>query len=119
MEGRWTELESNGGWEKVASDLGRMEAAAAFDAAQLRPGRSVSIPAPYQLRITGPQQAYLRGVAVTCDTTPLTEALVDALNTNTPTALPDSDAVRESLMALGATGGIHVITGPTAPEARA
>ncbi|MEU5148685.1 hypothetical protein AB0G42_16035 [Streptomyces yangpuensis] len=119
VEGRWMELESNGGWEKVASDLGRMEAAAAFDAAQLRPGGTVSIPAPYQLRITGPQQAYLRGVAVTCDTTPLTEAMVDALNKNTPTALPDDDAVHESLVALGTTGGIHIITGPNAPEARA
>ncbi len=113
------ELESNGGWEKVASDLGRMEAAAAFDVAQLRPGATVAIPAPYQLRITGPQQVYLRGVAVTCDTTLLTEALVDALNTNTPTALPDDDAVRETLAALGATGGIHAITGPNAPEAHA
>ncbi|MFE9802955.1 hypothetical protein ACFYP6_29515 [Streptomyces goshikiensis] len=119
VEGRWMELESNGGWERVTSDLGLMEAAAAFDAAQLLPGAMVSIPAPYQLRITGPQQAYLRGVAVTCDTTPLTEDLINALNTNTPTALPDDDAVHESLVALGATGGIRIITGPNAPEAHA
>lgn len=45
--------------------------------------------------------------------------MVDALNTNTPTALPDDGAVHESLAALGATGGIHIITGQTAPEAHA
>ncbi|WP_371589214.1 hypothetical protein [Streptomyces virginiae] len=119
VEERWMVLETNGGWEKVASDLGRMDAAAAFDASRLLAGTEVAIPAPYQLRITGPQQAYLRGVAVACDTTALTAGLVDSLNTHTPTLLPDDDRVRESLAALGATGGIHILTGSNIPEARA
>lgn len=116
MELRWASIWSNGGWEPLDDDLARTQAAAAFDAAQARPGATVTIPAPYQLRITGSQQAYLRGVSVTCDTEPLSAALVAELNTGAPVALPDNEALCTTIAALGTTGGIHLTTGSTTPE---
>ncbi|MFF4205629.1 JmjC domain-containing protein [Streptomyces sp. NPDC001668] len=119
VERRWNSVWSNGGWELVDNDLGRTQAVAAFEADRVRPGATVSIPAPYQLRITGAEQAFLRGIDVACDTGPLTADLVGQLNSGAPVTLPHDDALCTTIAALGSTGGIRIITDSNLSEAAA
>lgn len=119
VQSRLAALRSNGGWEPQEDDLARTTAAAAFDADQVRPGARLAIPAPYELHITGPQQAYLRGVAVPCDTTLLSAQQVADLNARRTLTIPDDEALRSVITALGTTGGLHLTTDSTTPEAAA
>ena len=116
VQRRWDTVLSNGGWEVVDNDLDRAEAAAAFVPARVVPGATVGITAPYQLRVAGPQRAFLRGVEVSVDTSSLNPNLVATLNAGTPVTLPQDDAVLSSIRALGVTGGIDVATSSTESE---
>ncbi|MGW2984131.1 JmjC domain-containing protein [Streptomyces goshikiensis] len=119
VENLWESTRSNGGWEPLGNDLARIQAAGAFRPEEVLPGATVSIPAPYQLRVTGAQQAFLRGTAVICDTSPLTPDLVATLNAGTPLVLPHSGALRSAITALGTTGGILLSPDTTPSEAAA
>ncbi|MFF5962790.1 hypothetical protein ACFY64_03380 [Streptomyces collinus] len=113
VERRWEKVLSNGGWEPLDIDLARDEAAAAFRPEHVVPGATVVIPDPYQLRISGPQRAFLRGVEVGIGTEPLVADLVTALNTHAAVTLPDDEALLTAVRALGTTGGIHLTTTTT------
>ncbi|MDR3031530.1 MAG: hypothetical protein LBV78_00195 [Kitasatospora sp.] len=105
---RWHTVLSNGGWQQTENDLARDEAAATFAAAELTPGTSVTVRAPYQLMVTG-RQAFLRGCETAADPAILTPDLVERLHTG-PTALPDDPAVIAAIRTLGATGGLALTT---------
>ncbi|MEU0108303.1 hypothetical protein ABZ313_23495 [Streptomyces sp. NPDC006251] len=112
---RWATLRSNGGWELVEGDLGRDEAASAFDAQQVTPGAKVALIAPYQLTTVlsddgDSQQVLLRGyqAGITVDGTALDADTVSALNAGSTITLPDNEQLLAAVRALGATGGLHL-----------
>jgi hypothetical protein len=111
---RWHTVLSNGGWEMVAADLARSQAAAAFTPEHVTPGAQVAVTAPYRMLVTS-EQAFLRGFEVAIDPAVLTPELVAALNTG-PTTLPDDHQVLAAVRALGATGGLTVTARTTVPE---
>jgi hypothetical protein len=108
---RWNTILSNGGWQLVEADLGRMEAAAAFDPEQVQPGATAAVTAPYRLIVTG-EQAFLRGCEVAVDPAVVTPDLVHALNTG-PTTLPATGGTLAAVRALGATGGLTITPATT------
>ncbi|MFC4951058.1 JmjC domain-containing protein [Pseudonocardia sp. GCM10023141] len=112
---RWGSVLSNGGWELTEGDLARSEAAAAFDPRQVAPGATVSLLAPYQLRIAG-EHVFLRGFQVDVDITALGPDLVSALTTGTGVVLPEDKQVLAAVHTLGATGGLQVTARSTDPE---
>ncbi|MFE6272308.1 hypothetical protein ACFVQ9_26345 [Streptomyces goshikiensis] len=107
---RWYTVLSNGGWQQTDRDLARDEVAAAFAAAELTPGTSVTVRAPYRLIVTG-EQAFLRGCEAPADPAVLTPDLVERLNAG-PIPLPDNPAVTAAIRTLGATGGLSLTTTP-------
>lgn len=111
---RWHTVLSNGGWEMVAADLGRAEAAAAFNPGHVVPSAEVAVTAPYRLLVTG-AQAFLRGFEVPAEPTVLTPELVAALNAG-PITLSDDLNVLAAVRALGATGGLTITAHPAAPK---
>ncbi|MCZ0975893.1 hypothetical protein O1L55_40835 [Streptomyces albulus] len=113
----WDAMLSNGGWEYKKDDLGRKEAAAAFHADQVEPGTVIRIPAPYQLRVTGPRSVFLRGIKTDLDTTALAPDIVTALNTRATMTLPDDRDLLAAVRTLGATGGIHLTPATTTKDA--
>ncbi|WP_030253014.1 JmjC domain-containing protein [Streptomyces violens] len=115
VQRRWDTVLSNGGWELAEGDLSRSVAAAAFDAREVKPGATVSLIAPYRLRVSG-DEVFLRGFEVDVDASALEPELVSTLNAGTSIRLPDDEATLAAVRALGATGGLHVNPRSTAPE---
>lgn len=114
---RWETVLSNGGWELAERDLARSEAAAAFDPQQVTPGATVSVIAPYRLRVTE-EHVFLRGFQADLDTTALNTDLVSALNAGATITLPEDEGVLAAVRTLGATGGLHITARATDPEDR-
>ncbi|WP_328373570.1 cupin domain-containing protein (plasmid) [Streptomyces sp. NBC_00445] len=121
---RWARLRSNGGWELVEGDLGREEAASAFDPQQVAPGAKIALIAPYQLATVlsadgDSRQVLLRGhqAGVTVDGTALDGDTVAALNAGGTITLPDNEQLLAAIRDLGATGGLQLT--PALPAGRA
>ena len=115
VQQRWETVLSNGGWELADGDLARSEAAAAFDPQQVTPGATVSVVAPYRLRVIE-ERVFLRGFQVDVATAALNTDMVLALNAGTSVTLPEDEDVLTAVRALGATGGLHVTAPSTDPE---
>ncbi|MFD4763217.1 JmjC domain-containing protein [Streptomyces sp. NPDC058439] len=115
---RWATMLSNGGWELVEGDLGRQEAADAFDPQQVTPGAEITLIAPYQVTTLqgddDTHQVLLRGhqPGIALDTAALDRDTVTALNDGETVVLPDNPELLTAVRALGATGGLHLTPRP-------
>ena len=118
VQQRWDTVLSNGGWEFSEGDFARTEAAAAFTPQQVTPGATVTLIAPYRLRV-GPDRVLLRGLQADLAPAALSPDLIEALNSGTAFTLPEDQNVLAAVRALGATGGIHLTARSTNTEATA